>query len=111
MSRAMLEAVYIVVGEGARCLKERRGLDCDELEFVIPKKYATSEVLATLKVWADPKADEKGFVWAVDGVPMRFRFVGNYDHFRYADERLYGPENYRIPNQWKDYWERRNEFV
>ena len=102
---------FIVVGEAGRCLYENRGLDCRVIEIVASRRMATPEVLSMLKVWASSKADRDGAEWTMEGVPIRFRFVGDYDHFKFADSRIYGPEFYKIPNQFKDYWERREEFV
>mgnify|MGYP001592244876 CR=1 FL=1 len=107
-----LEADYVVVGETARCLKEGRGLDVEVIELVAPVKRATVEVLSTLKTWASPEANNEVVEWKENGVPVKLTFLKEtYDHFKYADNKVYGPEFYKIPNQWKDYWEKRSSFV
>ena len=112
MQRALLDGKYIVVGEAARCIRQSLPLDCDGLDFVIEKRHVIPEVVSMLKDWATKNIREDGFEWSVGGVPLRFKFVGgDYDHFKYADSRMYGPEVYKIPNQFKDYWEHRGEFV
>ena len=111
MQRVLLDNKYVVVGEAARCLKENRGLDCDGIDVIIERRYVTPEVVITLRDWATPDVTDQGFVFQVGKVPVRFRFIdGNYDYFKFADLRVYGPEQYRIPNQWKDYWEHRDEI-
>ena len=112
MQRALLDGKYVLCGEGARCLKENKPLECDKLEFIIEKRYVIPEVISMLKDWTRSTIHENGFEWFVGGVPLTFRFIeGNYDHFKYADHKIYGPESYKIPNQWNDYWENRDSFV
>jgi hypothetical protein len=109
MQRVLLDGKYVLCGEAAKCLKEDRPLDCDGLDFVIETRYIIPEVVSTLKVWATKDLDEKGFEWLVGGVPCRFKFIDNeYDYFKYADSRMYGPEVYKIPNQFAKYWEERD---
>ena len=110
MQRSILQNDFVVVGDAGRCLKERRGLDCEGLDFVIPKKLLNTQVIDMIKEWADPNMNEQGFSYQVGGVPLRFKFVGEYDYFKFADVRPYGPEQYRIPNQWDEYWQHREEI-
>lgn len=112
MQRALLDGKYVLCGEGAKCLKENKPLDCSELEFVIEKRYVIPETISMLKDWATKDVREDGFEWNVGGVPLKFKFIkGDYDHFKYADHKVYGPESYKIPNQWSNYWENRDSFV
>lgn len=112
MSRVLLQTTYIVVGEAARCIHENRGLDCDALDFVIDKRHITKEVLSTLKEWATPDITEEGFTYEHNEVPLRFRFITEtYPFFKYADTKLYGPEDYKIPNGWDEYWQHKDEIV
>ena len=112
MQRIMLDNKFVVAGEAARCLKEGRWLDCDGIDVVLEKRCVTKEVLSTLKTWATPKITNEGFTWDVNGVPVRVQFVkGIYDYFKFADMRLYGPENYKIPNQFERYWQERSQIA
>jgi len=108
MQRVLLDGKYVLCGEAAKCLKENRPLDCDGLDFVIETRYIIPEVVSTLREWATRDMTEKGFEWSVGGVPCRFKFIANeYEYFKYADHKVYGPESYKIPNQWNKYWEER----
>ena len=112
MQRGLLNNKFIVAGEAARCLKEGRWLDCDGIDVVVEKSHITKEVLSMLKVWATPNIGDKGFTWNVTGVPVRVRFIkGKYEFFKFADTKIYGPENYKIPNSFDYYWEHRQEIV
>ena len=112
MQRVLLDAAYVLVGEGARCLKENRGLDCDKLEFIIEAREVNPMVISTLKSFATPDVRDNGFNWKVGNVPLYFKFVkGDYPYFRFADYRMYGPEQYKIPNQWSEYWKHKDEIV
>ena len=118
MQRCLLDTVYIVAGDAARCLKENRGLDCDKIEFVINRRYVTPEVRSTLVNYVEGSLDSSGypngkvtrdgFSYEFEGVPVSCKFIDrSYRWFDYADQRFYGPENYRIPNQFDRYWKAR----
>ena len=112
MQRILLDNKFVVAGEAARCMREKKWLECDGIDIVIEKRNITKEVLSTLKTWATPDITDKGFVWSVNGVPVRVQFVeGSYDYFKFADMRVYGPECYKIPNQWDKYWAERGEIA
>ena len=112
MSRALLNTSFIVVGEAARCLFENRGLDCDSIDVVLERKDVTKEVVSMIKDWATTHVRDNGFECEMEGVPLRVLFVkGTYDYFTYPDQRLYGPEVYKIPNQFKRYWEERKTLI
>ena len=65
-----------------------------------------------LKDWATKEITDKGFEWDVNGVPVRVKFVTrDYDYFRFADIKVYGPEQYKIPNQWDRYWAEREKII
>ena len=110
MQRALLDGKYILCGEGARCLKEGRPLDCNKLEFIIEKRYVIPEVVSMLRVWATKDIRPDGFEWSVGGVPLSFKFItGEYEYLKYADARIYGPESYMIPNT--GYWKSGEEIA
>ena len=107
-----LQFDYVMAGDTARCLHDNQPLDCYKIELVAPKKRATVEVLSMLRVWASPEANDKVVKWSINGIPVTLKFLENWsDPFRYADQRVYGPEFYKIPNQWAFYWENKDKFV
>ena len=111
MQRSLLDAVYVVAGDASRCLHDGKLLECSEIEFVIPGKHVTPEVVSMLKDYATKEIRTDGFDWSVNNVPLKFRFVYNeYDYFNFAYTRVYGPEVYRIPNQFNRYWEERENL-
>ena len=108
MQRVLLDTTYIVAGEAAKCLKEKRGLDCNGLDFIIEKRHVTPFVVSTLKDWTKSDITDKGFEYKVGNVPLRFKFVERkYEFFKFADTVLYDPEIYRIPNQFDRYYKAR----
>ena len=110
MCRGLIQEQYIAVGETAKCIKENLLLKGDGLDFVIPKKQVTPSVVSMLKEWATPEVTEKGFTYQINGVPLRFKFLKNqYDFFRFADIKVYGAEQYKIPNH--EYWNYKGEII
>ena len=118
MQRCMLDSTYIITRDAAKCLKENRLLDCESLDFIIQKRYVTPEVRSTLvnyvegsndsSGYPEGKVTDTGFSYTYEGVPVTCKFITrNYRWFEYADSRVYGPENYKIPNQWDNYWKGR----
>ena len=112
MQRVLLNTQFVVVGDAARCLYENRGLDCDSIDVVISNRFVTREARYTFAAFVKGTIMENGFNHSFEGVPVRCRYVeGDYPWFRYADQRLYGPEVYRIPNNFEEYWEVRDQFM
>ena len=112
MQRVLLDNKFVIVGEAAKCIRERKWLDCDGIDVVIEKSHVIPEVISTLKDWATKDITDKGFEWDVNGVPVRVKFIeGKYDYFKFADMRVYGPEQYKIPNQWDKYWAERSQIA
>lgn len=112
MQRVLLDTTFIVVGDAARCMKEKRGLDCEVIECVVEKRHVTKEVMSTFREWVKGEVTGDGFSYEYGGVPVKCKFIKNeYPYFTFADQRLYGPEIYKIPNQWDEYWEHRKEII
>mgnify|MGYP001579537877 CR=1 FL=1 len=110
--RGLLDNKFVVVGEAAKCIRENRWLECDGIDIVVEKRLMTKEVVSMLKDWATKDITDKGFEWDVNGVPVRVKFVTrDYDYFRFADIKVYGPEQYKIPNQWDRYWAEREKII
>ena len=63
MQRCVLDTTFVVMGEAGKCLYEKRGLDCNGLDFAIEKRYITPEVMSTLKDWATPDVTQYGFMY------------------------------------------------
>lgn len=112
MQRALLDGTYVVAGDAARCLYENRGLDCDGLDFVLERRHVTKEVISMLKDWATTHVRSDGFECEIERVPIRVKFLnGKYDYFSFPDQRVYGPEIYKIPNQFERYWKEKESLV
>ena|SRR3990167_3458477 len=109
MQRCLLDTTFIVLGDAAKCIKERRGLDCNKLEFGIEKRYLTPEVMSTLKEWVKGGLFvDNGFSYVFEGVPVRFKFIKRkYKFFENLDSQIYMPEWYKIANPFKNYWKAR----
>ena len=109
MQRCLLDTTFIVLGDAARCIKERRGLDCNKLEFGIEKRYVTTEVLSTLKDWVKGgQFVDNGFSYVFDGVPVKFKYIRNkYKFFKDLDTVFYMPEFYKVANPFDKYWRAR----
>lgn len=108
MQRVLLDTTYVIAGDAAKCLKEKRGLDCDGIDCVIEKRHITPFVVSTLKEWVTPDVTDKGFEYKVGNVPIRFKFIERkYDFFKYPDTVFYAPEIYKIPNQFEKYYKAR----
>src|SRR3990167_9282819 len=109
MQRCLLDTTFIVLGDAAKCIKERRGLDCNKLEFGIEKRYLTPEVMSTLKEWVKGgQFVDNGFSYVFEGVPVRFKYITRrYRFFKNLDSQIYMPEWYKIANPFKNYWKAR----
>ena len=108
MRRVLLTTYYLVMGEASKCLYEGRGLDCDGIDIAIERRYLTPEVMSTFKTWVKGEIKDNGFEYEFESVPVRVKFIdGMYDYFKFADQRFYGPETYKIPNPFREYWEER----
>ncbi len=108
MQRVLLDTTYVITGEAAKCLKEKRGLDCDGIDCIIEKRHVIPFVVSTLKEWTKADVTDEGFEYKVGNVPVRFKFIKRkYDFFKYADTAFYDPEIYKIPNQFANYWKAR----
>src|SRR3990167_6954244 len=51
MQRFLLDNVYLVLGEAAKCIKESKDITCNKLEFGIEKKHIIPEVKSLLTEW------------------------------------------------------------
>ena len=109
MQRCLLDTTFIVLGDAAKCIKEKRGLDCNKLEFGIEKRYVTTEVLSTLKDWVKGgQFVDNGFSYVFEGVPVRFKYITRrYRFFKDLDTMLHMPEFYKIANPFNSYWKAR----
>ena len=109
MQRCLLDMNFIVLGDAARCIKERRGLDCNKLEFGIEKRYLTPEVMSTLKEWVKGgQFVDNGFSYVFEGVLVKFKFIKRkYKFFENLDSQVYMPEWYKIANPFDKYWKSR----
>ena len=109
MRRVLLSTYYLIMGEAAKCLHEVRGLDCDGIDVAIERRYLTPEVLTTFRDFVKAEIRDDGFEYEFESVPVRVQFIdGIYDYFKYADQRFYGPETYKIPNPFEKYYKERH---
>jgi len=112
MQRVLLDTTFVVTGDAARCIKEKRGLDCEMIECIIEKRHVTHEVMSTFRNWVKGKITDDGFTYNYGDIPVKCTFIKNkYPYFNFADQKLYAPEIYKIPNQWDQYWEHRKEII
>jgi hypothetical protein len=105
MRRVLLENIYIAAGDTAKNIYNGMLLSGDGLDFIIEKKYITLEVLSTLREYATPSADENGFTYIFEKVPVRFKFIEKkYPFFEYPDTKMYQYEMFKIANPFQEYW-------
>ena len=108
MSRALLDPLFLVLGETARCLKEDTVLVGNGIDVGIEDRYVDSSLLGIVKEYAHAVVTDKGFIYDFNGVPVRCKFIKKkYECLAFPDVKFYGPEQYRIPNQFEKYWKMR----
>lgn len=105
MGRALLDSLFLVLGDTARCLKEDKLLEGNGIDIGIEDRYVDNALLGIVKEYTNATVTDKGFVYDFNGVPVRCKFIKRkYDCLVYPDVKFYGPEQYRIPNQFSVYW-------
>ena len=99
MTRVLLQDTMIADKETAKCIKENKWLSGDGIDLVIPLKSITPFVRKTLNEWTLEDITDKGFTYVVNKVPIRVKFIKEIpDKYKYADIKIYGAEQYKIPN-------------
>lgn len=112
MCRGLIQYEFIVTDEVAESIKKNLPLKGNGVDIVIPRKYVTKQVMDMFREWADKDVNENGLTYKVAHVPVRIKFLKNdYDYFKYADIRVFGAEQYKIPNQWDEYWKNREDII
>ena len=116
MQRFLLDTSFLVVGEAGRALYEKRPLEGVGIECVLHAREVTPELYKLLSDRRDnwvqgiitEMTEDKGFTYLVGQVPVTFTFLTKtYSFFQNPDVRPYGPEWYRIPNPFAEYWKAR----
>jgi hypothetical protein len=83
-------------------------VEVDHLEWGLPKKQLTPEVVSLFKTWGfTPTKD--GYEYKVSNVPVKIKvYSRKYKFFERPDQVLYMIDEFNIPNPWSDYWKVRS---
>lgn len=110
--RAMLPA--ILLGDVAYQVKmEKRDgfsdtVSVDHLEWGIPKKNLTQEIVSLFKTWGFTPTDT-GYEYTIQGVPVKIKvYERNYNFLTNPDLVFYGVDEFKVPNPFEKYWKVRN---
>lgn len=113
---------FVLLGTTAKSVKENGRLEGDGIYIGILKKYATPQVISTVKFYLtyggarkdmpeNPIRDD-GFDYDWNGVPIHVKFIeGAYDFFERQDFMFYMASEYKIPNPFEAYWEQREAIA
>ena len=108
MHRTLLQDQYVLLKDSAKALYDGVWLYGDGIDIGIEYKYLTKEVMTTINEYFIPRTTEindNGFEFKIGDVPIRVKFIHRkYDFFKYFDRRMYGPEDYQIPNNFEKYY-------
>lgn len=104
----------ILLGEVARQVRENQDIlmdiklyEGDVIEWGLPKKQVTPEVISFFKMW-NFKENDKGFEYTFEHIPVQIVvFGGDYKFLNNTDTKFYKVDEYRLPNPWDEYWENR----
>lgn len=109
MHRVLLQDNFLLLGMIAKCVYEDKFLEGDGIDCGIEKKYLTPEVINTLRTWTKAQITDKGLVYEIfEGVPVRIKFINRrYPWFSHPITKIYGVEEYQIPNPFEKYWKAR----
>ncbi len=101
---------YVLLGEAARQLHDGidgyngNDLKVSKLEWGIPASQLTPEVVSLFHQW-DFKETDYGFSYMFEEVPVEVHiFQKKYRFFKMPDMRFYGPDLFKIPNEFEKYW-------
>lgn len=104
MWRCLLQYEFIVVGETGKCIRYNKPLTGDKIEILLSRHRMTEMVTKTIEEWADTKIKDNEFVFRVHEIPVHCKIIDNeYDFLKNADLKVYGAEQYKIPNPWEAY--------
>ena len=107
MHRTLLQDQYVLLKETAKALYDRVWLYGDGIDIGIEDRFLTKEVMTTFKEYFIPRMGEitdDGFEFKINDIPIRVKFIHKkYDFFKFFDRRVYGPEDYQIPNNFEAY--------
>jgi len=108
MHRCVLQDSYLSLGDIGKAMVDNLPFEGNGLEFGIERRYLTREVMATLLMYVPGEITEKGFTYDFKGIPIKVRFIDNiYGFFKYPDKKIYGVEEFQVPNPFHKYWKAR----
>lgn len=111
MDSCVLSPNYILLGDTALAVWEKRGLSGDGIDVGLPTRYATAETRSTIKTTLanqGVEVGENGFTYLVDNVPVRVKLIHRkYRFFDHLDGVLYNFGDYQLPNPFELYWKSR----
>jgi len=104
---------YIVVGEVAKCMVEKKLLDANKVEVVVKPHGMIEEARRTIKTFffeGDGLVeDDKGMHYTKNGVPVYIHLLKRkYKFFKNPDRVVYNYADYLIPNPFDLYWKSRH---
>lgn len=107
--RCVLSPNYILLGETALAIWEKRGLSGTGVDVGLPVRYMTAETVSTLRTaLPNVKIEDDGFTYFVDEVPVRVKVIHRkYKFFEHLDGVLYNFGDYQLPNPFALYWKSR----
>lgn len=104
---------YVLLGDVARQIKYGRDgyngndLQVDKVQFGTYYKNVTAEVLSLIHQW-NWEETPWGFRFESNGVPIEFYvFSKKYRFFQMPDMGYYGPDIFKLPNEFEKYWKAR----
>lgn len=109
----MASLPYVLLGETARAMMDGKDgiaendLNVDIIEVGVFQRNMTPEVLSLFKTWKFEK-NEKGYTYKMGNVPIQLVVVQRrYKFFDNPDQRFYGPDTFKLPNPFENYWKAR----
>ena len=109
---------FQVVGKAGLDLYNNLGLEADGVDIAILRNDLPLEASKTLTAYLDNEFSNdfdkytKSFTFDYSGVPVRVKVIeGDYDFFKNPDFRFWMATQYKIPNPFMSYWEKREEIA
>lgn len=108
MERCSIPDRYFLLGETAKAVRDNLHLTGSCIEAGVEERYLSENVRSIIKLFTNVDNIVDNFEFEASGIPIRVKVIKNdYDFFKYPDVRVYGPEEYQIPNPFKEYYQMR----
>ncbi len=104
---------YVLLGDAARQIHDGvdgyngNDLKVTKIEWGFNQSNLTAEIVSLFHQW-DFKQTDYGFKYMFEQVPVEVHvFKKKYRLFDMPDMRFYGPDMFKIPNEFEKYWKAR----